>query len=242
MSRTGLVRKLPQLKTSEHYIAYLDVLGAKAYMQEDGDKFLNDLNSIYYDAMYDVIFDGLNFNKITFTKIFSDNILLAMKACDDDTEKEKSKLSRLLNYVGNIYNNALCHGYLIRGGITKGAFCYNKTFVYGKALIDAYKMEDTFAIYPRIIAQKEIYESLPQYFQECADGEFALDNFIFHGNPDVYRYQLVEMYQKCTDEKVKQKIMWVISYYNCSPNYSVIRRKITKEDLEKIDKESKICK
>ncbi len=242
MVRTGKRRDLPKIHTSEYYVAYLDVLGSAKQMQnDDNDEFLNKLNSIYYDAMYDVIFDGLNFDKITYTKIFSDNIVLAVKIEENETNKTE-KLSRLLNYVGNIYNNALYHGYLIRGGITKGAFCCNETFVYGKALIDAVEMEENIAIYPRVIAQKEIYEALPQYFEECADGEFALDNFIFHGNADVYRYQLIEMYKKCTDEKVKQKIMWAITHYNCSPNNSVTRRKITKEDLEKIDKESKICK
>ena len=233
MVRTGLARNLPKLHTSEHYVAYLDVLGAKSFMDSNSDKFLNDLNSIYYDAMYDVMFDGLNFNKITYAKIFSDNILLAIKIEDND-EKKKKKLSRLLNYVGNIYNNALREGYLLRGGITKGAFCYNKTFVYGKALIDAVKMEDTLAIYPRIIAQKEIYEALPQYFEECADGLFALNNFIFHGLPDIYKHNLIQMYKNTQDEKVRQKINWIISFFNNYYVHSVTGTQISKEDLNNV--------
>ncbi len=231
MSRRALSRYLPKLTTSEHYVAYLDVLGAKVYMDKDSDKFLNDLNSIYYDAMSQVVFDGLNFDKITYTKIFSDNIVLAVKI-EDDAEKEKKKLERLLNYVGNICNNALYHGYLMRGGITKGDFCCNKTFAYGKALVDAVKLEDTMAIYPRIIVQKEIAEILPQYFQECSDGYMMLNSFIYHHMPDIFKHNLIELYKKYSNnDKVRQKIKWVISYFNSYYINSILKLQITNEEL-----------
>ena len=52
MVRTGLARNLPKIHTSNYCVAYLDVLGAEKFMKNDEqDKFLNDLNSIYYDAI-----------------------------------------------------------------------------------------------------------------------------------------------------------------------------------------------
>lgn len=236
MTRTGLARNLPKIHTSNYCVAYLDVLGAEHFMKNDKqDKFLNDLNSIYYDAISDVSFVSEVTNKDIQVKIFSDNILLAIKIDDNDDDLRQKKIEKIINLTGNIFNNALYHGYLLRGAITEGPFYKddNNIFVYGKALIDAVEMEENLAIYPRVIVQKSIQETLPQYFQECADGEFALNNFLFHGNSDVYRYRLIEMYKKCTDKKAKQKIMWIISYFNSYYINSIMGIQITKEELIK---------
>ena len=129
------------------------------------------------------------------------------------------------------------HGYLLRGAITEGLFYKddNNIFVYGKALIDAVEIEEELAIYPRVVAQKSIQETLPQYFEECADGNFILQNFIFHtGFPEIYKQNLLEIYKKSyKNEKVKQKIMWIISLFNSYYVHSITNVQITKEDLIK---------
>ena len=154
----------------------------------------------------------------------------------ENDDLRKDKIEKIINLTGNIFNNALYHGYLMRGAITEGPFYKNKNndvFVYGKALIDAVDMEEKLAIYPRVLTQKSIQEALPQYFEECADGCMVLKNFIFQGLtlPDVYKHNLIEMYKKCNDEKVKQKIKWIISYFNNYYIHSVTRIQITKEEL-----------
>ena len=238
MVRTGQARNLPKIHTSNYCVAYLDVLGAENYMKGDlADKFLNDLNSIYYDAIDNVSFVSEVANKDIYIKIFSDNILLAIEIYEND-ELRKPKIEKIINLTGNIYNNALCHGYLLRGAITEGSFyknSYNDVFVYGKALIDAVEIEEELAIYPRVVAQKSIQETLPQYFEECADGNFILQNFIFHpGFPEIYKQNLLEIYKKSyKNEKVKQKIMWIISFFNSYYVHSITNVQITKEDLIK---------
>lgn len=238
MVRTGQARNLPKIHTSNYCVAYLDVLGAKKIMKKsDNDKFLNDLNSIYYDAIDNVSFVSEVTNKDIYIKIFSDNILLAIEIYEND-ELRKPKIEKIINLTGNIYNNALCHGYLLGGAITEGSFyknSYNDVFVYGKALIDAVEIEEELAIYPRVVAQKSIQETLPQYFEECADGNFILQNFIFHpGLPEIYRQNLLEIYKKSyKNEKVKQKIMWIISFFNSYYVHSITNVPITKEDLIK---------
>lgn len=237
MVRTGAARNLPKIHTSNYCVAYLDVLGAENYMKgNSAEKFLNDLNSIYFDAISDVSFVSEVTNKDIQVKVFSDNILLAIKINDNDSLR-KSKIEKIINLTGNIYNNALCHGYLMRGAITEGPFYKdeNSIFVYGKALIDAVEMEEKLAIYPRVLTQKSIQETLPQYFEECADGNFALCNFIFApGLPDIYKHNLKEIYKKYhKDSKVKQKIMWIISYFNNYYVHSVTKVQITKKELIK---------
>ena len=237
MVRTGQARNLPKIHTSNYCVAYLDVLGAENYMKGDlADKFLNDLNSIYFDAINDISFTNYVTQKDIQVKIFSDNILLGIQINEND-DLRKDKIEKILNIAGNIFNNALYHGYLLRGAITEGPFYKddNNIFIYGKALIDAVEIEEELAIYPRVVAQKSIQETLPQYFEECADGNFILQNFIFHpGFPEIYKQNLLEIYKKSyKNEKVKQKIMWIISFFNSYYVHSITNVQITKEDLIK---------
>lgn len=237
MVRTGQARNLPKIHTSNYCVAYLDVLGAENYMKGDlADKFLNDLNSIYFDAINDISFTNYVTQKDILVKIFSDNILLGIQINEND-DLRKDKIEKIINLTGNIFNNALYHGYLMRGAITEGPFYKddNNIFVYGKVLIDAVEIEEELAIYPRVVAQKSIQETLPQYFEECADGNFILQNFIFHpGFPEIYKQNLLEIYKKSyKNEKVKQKIMWIISFFNSYYVHSITNVQITKEDLIK---------
>lgn len=237
MVRTGQARNLPKIHTSNYCVAYLDVLGAENYMKGDlADKFLNDLNSIYFDAINDISFTNYVTQKDILVKIFSDNILLGIQINEND-DLRKDKIEKILNIAGNIFNNALYHGYLLRGAITEGPFYKddNNIFVYGKALIDAVEIEEELVIYPRVVAQKSIQETLPQCFEECADGNFILQNFIFHlGFPEIYKQNLLEIYKKSyKNEKVKQKIMWIISLFNSYYVHSITNVQITKEDLIK---------
>lgn len=218
MVRTGLARELTKLKSYNYFVAYIDILGARRLMSQKNDKFLNDLNSIYYDAMNDVGFTNIVSKKDIYIKIFSDNILIAVQTDKYDINRIR-KLEKIINLAGNFYNNILRHGYLARGAITEGNFYKDEhnVFVYGKALTDAVTMEEENAIYPRIIVKKEIRDLLPQYFLESNDYFYILNAFLFLGLYDgnIYKPYLINYLQKFkNDNKIKQKIMWVINYFN----------------------------
>ena len=218
MIRTGVTRRLPKLNTSKYCIAYLDFLGAEKSMLKKDNKFLNDLYSVYFNALHNVAFTNVVNQKDISIKIFSDNILIAVKIEIDDPNRA-AKIEKIINLAGNIYNDALRHGYLIRGGITEGEFYKDddNLFVYGKALIEAINLEEKIAIYPRIVVQNSVKESNLQYFHQDRDGVWYLDSFIFTGlyNYISYKLLLLEMLkQNSKDEKVRQKIMWAISYFN----------------------------
>ena len=232
MFRSGHARQLPQYATERYCVAYLDVLGAKKFMAENSDKFLNDLNSIYFDAVNDVTATGIVTGETVEVKIFSDNILLAIKT-GDDPEEAKGKTTKILNVASNIYNNALGHGYLMRGAITIGDFFQNDVFVYGKALVDAVYMEENIAIYPRIVVNELLYKTHWRYFLPCNDGCFALNTFAFSGLPDVYKLRLLELCKRHHNEiKVMQKIMWVISCFNeCHANKPGVKLQITNQEI-----------
>lgn len=218
MIKTGAARRFPKLNTSKYCIAYLDFLGAEKSMLKKDNKFLNDLYSVYFNALHNVAFTNVVNQKDINIKIFSDNILLAVKIEIDDPNRA-AKIEKIINLTGNIYNNALRHGYLIRGGISEGEFYKDDSnvFVYGKALIEAINLEEKIAIYPRIVVQSSIKESNPQYFHQDKDGVWCLDSFIFSRVYDQVSYKnhlLNKLKKDSKDEKVRQKIMWAISYFN----------------------------
>lgn len=214
----GFINQLLDIKLSHYCIAYLDFLGAKQYMKNGDGTFLIDLKSIYEEAINSVDFTNIVTQKDIGIKIFSDNILLTVEIKKDDPNRV-AKIEKIINLAGNIYNDALRHGYLIRGGISEGEFYKddNNIFVYGKALIEAINLEEKIAIYPRIVVQNSVKESNPQYFHQDKDGVWYLDSFIFTGlyNYISYKLQLLKMLkQNSKNEKVRQKIMWAISYFN----------------------------
>ena len=47
---------------------------------------------------------------------------------------------------------------LIRGGVAKGELYHKKGVMFGPAFIEAYRIEKTFAKYPRVVLSKQTYE------------------------------------------------------------------------------------
>ncbi len=230
MVRTGATENLKKLSTSKYCIAYLDVLGATKFMKDDSDKFLSDLDSIYRTAQKNVNLKHKRTGVNVSVKIFSDNILLALKLKENNDDIEK-----ILYLAGYIYNNALEYGYPMRGAIVMDNFYENNIFVYGKALVDAVEMEEKLAIYPRIIAKKSVRDLCPKYFYECTDGCFTLNNFMFHLNLNVYRKKLLELCEQYgNNEKIMQKIMWSINFFNNDKVNTQNRKKITPTDIENV--------
>ncbi len=216
MTQTSFTKEPNKLIPSNYFVAYLDILGASKYMQDNSEQFLNDLNAIYENAMNDVIFTNILSKKDIAIKIFSDNILIAVKTTKHDINRQ-AKLEKIVNLIGNIYCNALRLGYLVRGSITEGKFYRNKKFVYGKALVEAVKLEEKIAIYPRVIIQDSLVSLIPQYIAQDSDRKYYLNCFIFTKTFDntTFKLRILNQLTKCSNnEEITQKIMWLVTYFN----------------------------
>ena len=110
--RTGLARKpWTNYETSNHIIAYLDILGAKDIICNDNNfDFLNHLNMFMEDAIEESGGGVFPREEKIYIKIFSDNILLAIELKENDEQRE-NKIAILFNTVANIYNEILRYGY-----------------------------------------------------------------------------------------------------------------------------------
>ena len=215
-------------KTSKYCVAYLDVLGSKDIIYNDeNNEHLNKLNMIFEDAISEVKNMNQFFNKDFFVKIFSDNILLAIKT---ENEDRKENIESLLVLINNIVEEVLDYGYLMRGAIVEGDFFCDNVFVYGKALIEVVELEEKYAIYPRVIVQKCIREILPQYFYKGADGWDILNVYMIDDNGLSgvnFKVSLLNLLKKNkNNKKALQKIMWAITYFNEYNNWKKVNRRI----------------
>lgn len=216
--RTGLSRfPSTNYKTSNHIIAYLDILGAKQMICNDSNfNFLNLLNMFMEDAIEESVGGIFKHKEEIYIKIFSDNILLAIELKENDEQRD-DKITLLFNIVANIYNEILRYGYLMRGAIVEGDFFHNDIIVYGKALVEAVNLEEKKAIYPRILVQKELSKSLQHYLLQDRDGLYILNIFQLSEYFDhlSFKLELLKILEQYKDkDHIKAKIMWMIKYFN----------------------------
>lgn len=129
----------------EKYVAcYFDVLGTK---QKDTVRAVNDMWLVSHCSSKEH-----NCSNKIIKKSFSDNYLVACKSTND-----LSALNDIINNIGYTYSVALIDSnVLIRGAIVDGELAFTQDVVLGKALLDAYYLENDVAVYPRIILSNGI--------------------------------------------------------------------------------------
>ena len=212
-----------EVRTLEHYVAYLDFMGTKEIVYKDtDDKYLKEINDIYNSAVNFVNKINLFDDKKTFIKIFSDNILIA-EEITENPKLNRDNLEKICSYCCAIQHFALKKGHLVRGAILKDKFFYNEIFVYGKALLNAVKIEEKCAFYPRIVAKQDIFKNASSYFSQYQeDGYFFLNMFMYSQDLDtaIYRNKLLDNLKlNKSNERAVQNIIWVIIKYNSFFSY-----------------------
>lgn len=220
-----------QKKTSRHIVAFIDILGAKFYMEKNQDEYLKIIHEIFEDVTREIeIINAVKIEKDTVQeilrnkikiKIFSDNILLAI----DIEKKEKCKICfdivklYLLNFVAMLQWRFAWEGIMIRGGIVLGQLYSDNIMVWGDGLQRAYELESNNAIYPRVIVSDEIVRlSQPGAYPCDSDGVYYMD-FISHLHIEKSQekeiYLIASYYDDVESEKnikVRQKKQWFKNY------------------------------
>lgn len=132
-------------QVEEYYILYFDVMGYRSKilsMQED--IFLKSI----LDLMYRANEKNWNYLKIV---SFSDNVLVAIKSDIVDA------LKKICHYASRIQELMLRNQQLLlRGAITKGNLFIRGNFVFGRGLVKVVELEETKAIFPRIIIDESL--------------------------------------------------------------------------------------
>ena len=244
---SDFAKDLKEEHSSIFYVAYIDILGTKKIVENDeNDNYLNNLNNIVHNALHDLDSHKKNYKDQLFIKVFSDNILFAIKI-DENEQKESDKVLTLLHLAGHLQTRILKKGYFARGAITKGEFFIDEKglFIHGKALIDVVSLEENNAIYPRIILHPDIeYRHEPLTLKDT-DGFYYVNNYHFSTTGILTNTQpiLLEKLKEFKDDlKTRQKILWYISYHNkYADGVSKLEHPLFKEHKEDMITEEEIA-
>lgn len=229
-----IVSNFPKVdRPQRHVIAYLDMLGTTTKITQDDDYMhLYQLYTIYNSAVQlseNEMLRKSQYGKII-TKIFSDNIIMAIPLNSDNDIED---IYHLIEFTGIFQNYAsVLYRWPVRGGITIGELFLDKVMVWGKGLVRAYNLEDKIAIFPRIVIDQSIIHMIGNnnnYIRRDIDGWFFLDFLNFmrhtdqHGN-DIFALtakqgfakQLKEIRNKdgIYQERPYQKLQWYKNYLN----------------------------
>jgi hypothetical protein len=130
------------LDYQERAVAFIDVLGFAALVKA------SDADPTARNKIAKLIATNELFEKFTSemfpmdAAFFSDSFVLSMNV---------DRLFYLVRETGNLCRLLLLLGFPCRGAITAGALYHRERIVVGPALVNAYQLEQSVAIYPRII-------------------------------------------------------------------------------------------
>lgn len=144
-------------------VAFIDVLGfAELVKASDADPTARAKLSKIITA--NKLFDRFigEFLRFADAAFFSDCFVLSM-------HQPESQLIYLIRETGYLCRYLLLQGFPCRGAITTGSLYHDGRFVVGPALVDAYRLEQSVAIYPSIILD----HATMAYWKH----EFRLDEF-----------------------------------------------------------------
>jgi len=136
---------------SKQYIAYFDILGYEQKIRDHGGavKLANFLSGHikHYKALVNQLNNttlvlGDEARKIDIKmKVFSDNFILCSTA----------NWKALATFVIYIQRGFVANNVFMRGSLCYGELYFEDEFVCGQGIIDAYKIENEVAIFPRIV-------------------------------------------------------------------------------------------
>jgi hypothetical protein len=227
-------------KLQEYFCIYLDILGYSNRLEDLNDKelkteFDNFIKCVVTENSFLEEFGKIIPYKI---KLFSDNIFIALPVTKETINDFHLTLKHILDYQKSLIES----NYFIRGGITKGILYVDEKIIWGKALVDAVKIEKD-AVYPFISISKDIIslfiendllsdvnEFLDVPIIEIIEGKYFLDYLqttihLQNGEPKTYytflqnhRY-LVKYNLANSKGKIFEKYNLLAKYHNEFCNY-----------------------
>jgi hypothetical protein len=137
------------------------------------------------------------------------------------------KLVAFIQYIADIY-----YHWLVRGGITIGELYLDEILVWGTGLVRAYELENTIAIFPRVVIDRNVLDMMgenPRFFYSDIDGRSFLNfpNFMKcrdHKCNDITVNAIQKSFASLLseikkpdgsyEERAYQKLQWYRNYIN----------------------------
>ncbi len=223
-------------------VCFLDILGFKNIIEESEKdnlilqntlEVLKILNAYKADSEQNY---GATHESVQVTQ-FSDSIVISFLI------EERDQLILALFNLQEMIVELINYGFLLRGGISNGNLIHTSDILIGTALYEAYALESSIAIYPRIIISQQLInnyldvnnnnDNFGRDFEEshidnilikCDDGYYMIDYFFniknIFDNEYYYVVYLKKMYRiissgcKSKNNKVNVKFKWMKEKYN----------------------------
>ncbi len=213
-----------------HVVAFIDILGSSQILSVDEEEMVREyLRGV--KGLYKMVQGE---GAVGSPKMFSDNVLIYTRG---DTQEE---VEAMISFVASIQWSVMRDFHmLIRGGVVIDKISHvpadPNDFIIGKAIVRAYEMESSKAIYPRIIVSDEVLERCAsrdgnQPIKDDWDRPFI--DYLQAALGDItqcpvgldrYRRSLMKHISDnsrmgdCDSDvwdRIRNKDLWVLTYYN----------------------------
>ena len=154
----------------DHHVAFIDILGFSELVKhstKDGNALFRIMNSLY-ELQPDKINENIKkhisaSNSFGFVQ-FSDSIVLY-------DEMTATGFWRLVGIIIEVTLTFAKHGTLCRGGLASGSLHVyrdkdgkqTRPIVFGPAFVEAYALESTVAVNPRVVISRKAYDLMDKY-------------------------------------------------------------------------------
>jgi hypothetical protein len=196
------------------FCAYFDILGFSNKIQKEDLKFferyLRVLNQEikFLDEQYDY-YDKDGYKRFEL-KIFTDNFVLGYPWQDRFGESELGYLNAILSHI---QFNFIKSGIFIKGAISLSKLFMDENIVLGKALIEAYQLEEAKSVYPRIILSDKAKDVVHEHIGYYADHKTSPQNQQYLKDTDGFYFvnYLYELIDESQDRKGYEDFKYISS-------------------------------
>lgn len=173
-----------KVKTEPYAVAFIDFLGVKEMIAHDDDGKILVIFRAACNAALKMCREILGEGDVTI-KMFSDNVVLCRRVYDPERHiYDIPGAARKVALAASMFQYFILDamGALVRGGFTVGELYIDGMMVWGRALVEAYRLESEAALYPRIVVDPDFADTesaaaltAQGYFAADADGRSYLD-------------------------------------------------------------------
>lgn len=165
----------------ERYVAFLDVLGFKALVEE-ADRHRDQISTILTSLLaFREILERYGASEVRYSQ-FSDSVIIS-------APRTEAGMTYLFEACVRISTRLLKEGVLVRGGIVRGNVMHTEQVAFGPAIAEAYQADGSGSP-PRILLSNDVIEDGVQsrllvdkwpgiFVQDDYDGQFMLNIVLF---------------------------------------------------------------
>lgn len=145
-----------QVEYRNAMVSYIDILGFKNLVAQRTATEIYEIYQEFYTQLKEENLTGQEeVSGIHYdldVHFFSDSVVRIKYLCPESDTAFNAETEELVS-LGKMQNNLLKKGVMIRGGVSEGMIFSDTSsnILFGPALIDAYLLESTEAVYPRLV-------------------------------------------------------------------------------------------